>query len=60
MHDLNLGSRQRDRVVRVMVLKSGGRGFKSEAEVVSRWTPAQLLDHACKKATVLIFSRIYA
>ena len=44
--------RQRGRVVTGPDLKSGGRGFKSRSDhlagVVSRWTPVQLLGHACK------------
>ena len=43
--------RQRGRVVRAPDLKSGGHGFKSRSDhlagVVSRWTPVQLLGHAC-------------
>ena len=47
-----LCGRQRGRVVRAPDLKSGGHGFKSRSDhlagVVSRWTPVQLLGHACK------------
>ena len=43
--------RQRGRVVRAPDLKSGGHGFKSRSDhlagVVSRWTPVELLGHAC-------------
>ena len=44
--------RQRGRVVRAPDSKSGGHGFESRSDhlagVVSRWTPVQLLGHACK------------
>ena len=49
--EMNYSWRQRGRVVRAPDLKSEGRGFKSRSDhlagVVSRWTPVQLLGHAC-------------
>ena len=50
-HGGSVAWRQRGRVVRAPDLKSGGHGFKSRSDhlagVFSRWTPVQLLGHAC-------------